>query len=82
VAIRSVRALAVPLSALDQRGGTPVLTVLRQGRTVSVPATVGLRDEALEMIEITTGLVEGDTVLLGPVRGTAAGTAVRVGRDG
>ena len=81
VSVRSAMALAVPFSALDLRGATPVLTVLRGGRTLSLPASVGLRDEALEMVEITAGLVEGDTVLLGSVRNTTAGTLVRVGRD-
>lgn len=81
VAVRGTRALAVPFSALDLRGAAPVLTVLRGGRTVSLPAAVGLRDEALEMVEILDGLVEGDTVLLGSVRVTAPGTAVRVGSD-
>lgn len=81
VSVRSGRLLAVPFAALDLRGAAPVLTVLRSGRTVSLPASVGLRDEALEMVEITEGLVEGDTVLLGSVRATAAGTLVRVGRD-
>ncbi|MDZ4673641.1 MAG: efflux RND transporter periplasmic adaptor subunit [Gemmatimonadota bacterium] len=81
LSVRSGRLLAVPFAALDLRGAAPVLTVLRAGRTVSLPASLGLRDEALEMVEITAGLVEGDTVLLGSVRGTAAGTLVRVGRD-
>lgn len=81
VSLRSGRVLAVPFAALDLRGAAPVLTVLRGGRTLSLPASVGLRDEALELVEITAGLAEGDTVLLGSVRGTAAGTLVRVGRD-
>jgi len=81
VSVRSATALAVPFTALDLRGTTPLLTVLRGGRTLSLPASVGVRDEALEMVEITAGLVAGDTVLLGSVRTTAAGTLVRVGRD-
>lgn len=73
--------LAVPFSALDLRGSEPTVTVLRRGQTAVVVPRFGIRDEALELVEVLDGLVAGDTVLLGAARGIAPATSVRVGRD-
>lgn len=82
VATASASGLAVPFSALDLRGSQPTVTVLRQGQTAVVVPRLGIRDEALELVEVLDGLVAGDTVLLGAARGIAPATRVRVGRDG
>ncbi|HUG28053.1 MAG TPA: efflux RND transporter periplasmic adaptor subunit [Gemmatimonadales bacterium] len=81
VATASATGLAVPFSALDLRGSEPTVTVLRQGLTAVVVPRLGIRDEALELVEVLDGLVAGDTVLLGAARGIAPATSVRVGRD-
>jgi hypothetical protein len=43
-----------------------------------VPVRLGVRDEAAEMIEVSTGVAEGDTLLLGSAQGVAPGSRVRV----
>jgi hypothetical protein len=40
--------------------------------------SLGIRDAAMETVEITQGLTPGDTVLLGAARGISAGTPIRV----
>jgi hypothetical protein len=39
---------------------------------------LGLRDEATDRVEVTSGLAAGDTLLLGAAQGIAPGTPVRV----
>lgn len=70
--------LVAPDAAIDERGSAP--TVLRVKRGVVERVTVGLgaRDEAGELVEITTGLVAGDTLLIGAARGITPGTPVRI----
>lgn len=81
VSLQASTGLVVPFGALDLRGAAPRLSVLRQGRTVAVVPQLGLRDEVLELVEVTGGLVAGDTVLLGSARAIPAGTPARVGQD-
>lgn len=81
ISLRTSRGLVVPFTALDLRGASPRLTVLRGGRTVGLAAVIGLRDEGLELAEILEGLVLGDTVLLGSARVIPAGTVARAGQD-
>jgi RND family efflux transporter MFP subunit len=78
VATASKRAVAVPISAVDNRGATPVVHRLKAGRVVETPVRLGLRDEVAELVEIESGITPGDTVLLGSAQGVAPGTRVRV----
>ena len=78
VAMDTKRALAVPLTAVDGRGTTPVLHRLAGGRVQVVEVKLGVRDEVAEMVEVLTGLASGDTVLLGSAQGITEGTRVRV----
>jgi hypothetical protein len=39
---------------------------------------IGVRDEDLERYEILTGVVAGDTLLIGAAQGISPGTTVRV----
>lgn len=55
-------ALLVPISALKTEGSTRVAEVLRGGEVVSVPVTVGI--ESKGMVEIISGLAEGEQVVL------------------
>jgi hypothetical protein len=70
--------VAVPLTAIDSRGTSPVVHQLKQGRVVETPVQLGLRDEAAELVEIRTGVAAGDTLLLGSAQGVAPGSKVRV----
>lgn len=73
--------LAVPVSAIDLRGVTPGVRIIRGGVVTAVGVETGLRDEARELIEITAGLAAGDTVLVGGATGLATGTRVVVTRE-
>lgn len=78
VAIDTKRAVAVPLTAVDARGTTPVLHVLKGGRVALVEVRLGVRDEVAELVEVLAGAAAGDTVLLGSAQGVTPGSRVRV----
>lgn len=81
VATDTKRAVAVPVSAIDARGNTPVLHLLKGGRVTESPVQVGVRDEAAELVEVLAGAADGDTVLLGSAQGVTPGSRVRVLRE-
>ena len=81
VATDARRAVAVPFSAIDLRGTAPVVHRLKAGKVDVVPVRLGVRDEALELVEVATGLAEGDTVLMGSAQGVTPGAAVRVAQE-
>jgi RND family efflux transporter MFP subunit len=78
VAMDTKRAVAVPATAVDSRGTTPVLHLLKAGRVKEVEIKLGMRDEVAEMVEVLSGLADGDTVLLGSAQGITQGNRVRV----
>ncbi|HKU63088.1 MAG TPA: efflux RND transporter periplasmic adaptor subunit [Gemmatimonadales bacterium] len=78
VATETKRAVAVPITAVDNRGTNPVVHRLQAGRVVETPVQLGLRDEVAELVEIRSGVAAGDTVLLGSAESVAPGTRVRV----
>lgn len=70
--------IVVPASALDETGVAPTVLRLKGGKAERVAVQVGTRDPDAETVEITSGLAQGDTVLVGPAVGTAPGTTVRI----
>ncbi len=78
VASDSREALTVPELAVDQRGLVPAVLRLKNGRTEKVEVTLGARDEAQERVEIRSGVVAGDTLLVGPALGISVGTPLRI----
>jgi multidrug efflux pump subunit AcrA (membrane-fusion protein) len=68
----------VPQRAVDQTGIVPTVMRLKNGKVEKTEVQVGVRDEAAETFEVTTGLAAGDTVLLGAARGISVGTSVVV----
>ena len=72
----------VPLGAVDERGLRPYAIRLRAGTIQKVDVTLGIRDAASETVEITAGVVPGDTLLLGTARGISPGTPVKVSAPG
>src|SRR5688572_18482110 len=78
VAIDTRKAVSVPYAAVDQRGTTPVLHVVKSGRVKQLPVRLGVRDEATDLVEVASGVTPGDTVLLGSAQGVAEGVPVRV----
>ena len=81
VATTRQQALAVPATAVDQRGTAPAVLRLRDSRVERVPVETGLLDEVAARIEIRSGLAEGDTGLLGSAQGLSSGTVVRVRKE-
>ncbi|HUF34945.1 MAG TPA: efflux RND transporter periplasmic adaptor subunit [Gemmatimonadales bacterium] len=75
------RAVAVPVGAVDSRGTTPTLHLLKQGRVTEVTVRLGVRDEVAELVEVLSGVAAGDTVLLGSAQGLTAGSRVQVLRQ-
>jgi membrane fusion protein, multidrug efflux system len=78
VATDTKRAVAVPLNAVDSRGNTPTLHLIKQGRVAESPVQLGVQDEAVELVEVLSGAAVGDTVMLGSAQGVTPGSRVRV----
>jgi RND family efflux transporter MFP subunit len=78
VATDTKRAVAVPVTAVDSRGTTPKVHLVKGGRVAEAEVQTGVRDEAAELVEILSGVAAGDTVLLGSAQGVTAGTSIRV----
>ena len=72
-------ALVAPLSALDERGVTPVVYRLKGGAVERVSVEVLLRDAQTERVGLQGALAAGDTLLTGAAQGITPGTPVRVG---
>jgi RND family efflux transporter MFP subunit len=70
--------LTSPYSAVDLRGLKPTVLRLKGGVAERVEVEIGVRDEDLERYEILTGVVAGDTLLIGAAQGISPGTTVRV----
>ena len=69
-------ALAVPLAAVGDHSGTPVVTVIRDGKAFEVEVETGV--ETRERIEILKGLSPGDTVATVGGYGLPDGCPVRI----
>ena len=70
--------MAVPITAIDSRGNTPTVHVIKRGRVAESEVQTGVRDEAAGLVEIQAGVAAGDTVLLGSAQGVTPGSRVRV----
>lgn len=81
VATDARRAIAVPISAVDRRGTSPVIHRVKGGKVDVVPVQLGVRDEAAELVEVAAGVAQGDTVLLGSAQAITEGSAVRVTQE-
>jgi RND family efflux transporter MFP subunit len=77
VAARAHEGLIVPLSAVDLEGVRPTVVKIENGVARRVPVELGIRDDQREEVELTSGVKEGDLVLLGSAR-VAPGTEVEV----
>ena len=68
----------VPAGAIDERGVRPSVMRVKAGKVEKVEVTLGIRDQTTETVEVRSGVIPGDTVLLGAARGLSAGTKVKV----
>ncbi len=71
-------ALAIPASALAEDGATLKVYVVEQGRARARMVTAGARSG--DMVEILSGLTEGDSVIAPRPAGLADGAPVEIGR--
>lgn len=78
VALQSRRTVAIPRRALDIRSGPPSVLRVRSGTVERVAVGTGLQDDLAGMIEVTSGLRVGDTVLAGTAQGILSGSRVEV----
>lgn len=81
VATDTRKAIAVPLAAVDQRGTTPLLHVVKGGKVKNLPVRLGVRDESTDMVEVASGVAAEDTVLLGSAQGVIEGAAIRISEE-
>ncbi len=73
-------ALSVPAAAVQTVGSTNVVTVQENGQNVSRQVQVGLRGEST--VQITSGLTEGENVVLTATAATGSGGTDRTGGTG
>lgn len=78
VATQTRTSAVIPSSAVDEHGIRPTVMALRQGKVTKVEVELGIRDNVAETVEIRSGLVAGDTILVGAARGMSPGTPVTV----
>jgi membrane fusion protein (multidrug efflux system) len=68
----------VPIAAVDERGLKPYVMRIKSGVVQKSDVELGIRDAATETVEVRSGIVPGDTILLGAARGISEKTPVRV----
>jgi macrolide-specific efflux system membrane fusion protein len=73
-------ALSVPAAAVQTAGGTNLVTVQENGQNVTRQVQVGLRGEST--VQITSGLTEGENVVLTGTATTGTGGTNRTGGTG
>ena len=78
VATSSRTTTTAPLSAVDDRGVSPSVMRVKQGRAERVTVKTGSRDPETDRVELLEGVAPGDTLLIGAAQGMTAGTAVKV----
>jgi RND family efflux transporter MFP subunit len=82
VATENRQGIMVPVSAVDERGISPIVLRVKSGVVESVPVQLGLRDNASEQVELRAGITAGDTLLANAAQGLAPGTKVRISAVG
>jgi RND family efflux transporter MFP subunit len=79
VAQQARRALVVPLTAVNTSDPrAPWVLRVAGGKAERVTVTVGLRDDQTERIEISSGVKEGDRLLVGPAQAITPGTPLEL----
>jgi membrane fusion protein (multidrug efflux system) len=73
-------AVAVPRTAVRYEGEarTPYAYVVDHGMLARRQLGVGIADDAQALVEVTSGVAAGDTVIVGPIEGLSDGTPIRI----
>lgn len=69
---------AVPVSAVDVRADPPTALRVKDGRVERVPVTLGMTDELERLVELRSGVQQGDVLLRASAGDIAEGTPVEV----
>lgn len=80
VATESRSTLVVPSAAIDRRMTKPAVMKLSGGKVQRVEVAIGISDEQTDRVEIVSGAMARDTVLIGPALQIAEGTRIRIAR--
>ena len=72
------RGVIVPAGAVDETGPTAMVTRIRDGKAERVTVTLGIRQSDTELIEVRSGVADGDVLILGAAKTLSPGTPVRV----
>jgi RND family efflux transporter MFP subunit len=75
---QSRRALVVPITAVNTDTKQPWVLRASNGQAERVAVTLGLRDEQTERVELTSGVKEGDRLLVGPALAITPGTPLKL----
>jgi membrane fusion protein (multidrug efflux system) len=78
IASEQRQGLVVPADAVDFTGAVPSVLRVADGKVEKVEVGVGIRDEASEMVELTSGVAPGDVLVLGSARDLEPGAPVKV----
>lgn len=70
--------LAVPSAAIDRRMSQPAVVRVRNNIVERVPVTLGIVDDRNDRVEITSGVQAGDVLLAGASQQLAPGTHVEI----
>jgi RND family efflux transporter MFP subunit len=73
--------VVVPVTAVSDSSGHASVFVIQNGRLVRRDIILGVRDEALGVVAVRSGLVVGDKVLAVPLLGAADGLVVSMASD-
>ncbi len=75
-----VDAVAVPRAAVRYEGEerSPIIYVVDHGKVARRPVGLGIADEAQSLVQITSGLAGGETVIVGPIEGLSDGSPVEI----
>jgi membrane fusion protein, multidrug efflux system len=79
---RTPHALAVPASSVKATAGAGLQAwVAADGKLSRRAVTIGLRDELRDLVEVKSGLREGEKVVVSPIEGLVDGQPVQLTRD-
>jgi RND family efflux transporter MFP subunit len=68
----------VPIAAVDETGLKPFVMRVKNGVVQKADVELGIRDASTETVEIRSGVVPGDTILMGAARGISENTPIKV----
>jgi RND family efflux transporter MFP subunit len=78
IASKTVSGVVLPLDAVQLGGVHPTVTVVRDGKAQRVQVELGVRDDSDELVQIASGLSEGEHVVRGTAGNLTAGTPVKL----